>query len=44
MCDFSNHFISDTILSSKIVGDLKIENDTINFGGVLVGTTVPDKF
>ena len=26
---------------SKIVGDLKIENDTVNFGKVLVGTTVP---
>ena len=36
---------SDTILAkSKIVGDLKIENDTVNFGEVLVGTTVPISF
>ena len=35
----------DTILAkSKNVGDLKIENDTINFGKVLVGTTVPISF
>ena len=36
---------SDTILAkSKIVGDLKIENDTVNFGEVLVGTSVPISF
>ena len=36
---------SDTILAkSKIVGNIKIENDTVNFGEVLVGTTIPISF
>ncbi len=37
-------FSNKMIAKSKFVGDLKVENDTVNFGKVLVGTTVPITF